>query len=52
MSSGRNKVEAGMNSCVRNHLLPVNSHLLIKVLVKLLIDVLNDGNPAIRKTDY
>ena len=43
---GGDEVEAGMDACVRNHLLPINAHLLVEVLVKLLVDILQDRGPA------
>lgn len=46
MSSGRDEVEATVHSAVRNHLLPINAHLLVQVLVKLLLHKLQDGGPA------
>ena len=35
-----------MDSGVRNHLLPINAHLLVKVAIKLLVDKLSDRLPA------
>ncbi len=46
VSSGRDEVETAVHSSVRDHLLPINAHLFIQILVKLLIDVLQDGHPA------
>ena len=48
MSSGRDEVEAAVNPGVWDHLLPRDTQLLIQVLVKLLIDVLQNGCPARR----
>ena len=48
MSSGRDEVEAAVNPGVWDHLLPCDTQLLVQVLIKLLIDVLQNGCPARR----
>ena len=48
MSSGRDEVEAAVNPGVWDHLLPRDTQLLVQVLVKLLIDMLQNGCPARR----
>ena len=44
--SGGNEVETTMDSSVRDNLFPINAHFLIQILVKLLVDVLNNRHPA------
>ena len=46
MPRGWDEIEAAVNACVRDDLLPVDGHLLIEVLVKLLIDVFDDWHPT------
>ena len=43
---GWDEVKTAVDTRVRDHLLPVDGHLLIEVLVKLLIDVLDDWHPT------
>jgi len=41
------EVQTAMNTSVWDNLLTIDSHLFIEILVKLLIDVFDDGHPAI-----
>lgn len=50
VSRGRDEVETAMHTGVRDHLLPINAHLLIQVPVELLVDMLQNGYPATQGT--
>jgi len=51
VSSWRDEVKAAMNSGVRDNLLPINAHLLVQVFFKLVVDILQDWQPATAQTD-
>ncbi len=46
VTSRRDEVEAAVNPGIWDHLLPINAHLFVQVLVELLVDILQNRQPA------
>ena len=51
MASWRDEVEAAVDSCIRDYLLPINAHLLVEIAVKLLVNVLSNWLPTLVVVD-
>ena len=47
MPGGGDEVETAVHTSVRNDPLPSDTHLLIQIALKLVIDMLQDGLPAV-----
>ena len=47
MSGGSNEVETAVHASVWNDPLPGDAHFLVQVVLKLVIDIFQDGLPAV-----